>query len=109
MISSRYDSMVDGIQPSDSHSGLGILPKYAVELGITESDRISFVPPAEKALHTILSADNTQLIPDMKKIFQFITDNNIRVNSDAVTLGIFNTNFNTTFTRYFHFWLPLDE
>ena len=72
------------------------------------STRYSIVA-CDKAIHTILAADNTQLIPDMKVLIDYLRDNSLQPITDAVTLGIVSTNYDTTFTRYFHLWIPLYE
>ena len=110
-ISSRY-SIVDlltGTQPDSSTSGLGMYTWFAEMLHVEENDHVQYVPPSDKAIHTILAADNTQLIPNMKVLIDYLRDNSLQPITDAVTLGIVSTNYDTTFTRYFHLWIPLYE
>ena len=110
-ISTRY-SIVDlltGTQPDSSTSGLGMYTWFAEMMHVEENDHVQYVPPCDKAIHTILAADNTQLIPDMKVLIDYLRDNSLQPITDAVTLGIVSTNYDTTFTRYFHLWIPLYE
>lgn len=109
-ISSRYSIslILEGKQPTEAMSGLGLLPEYAERFGVSPTERIIYVPPCDRAVHTIFAADNTQLIPDMSGLNRFIQDNHLTPTQDAVTLGFVNLNFNTTFTRYFHLWIPLE-
>lgn len=111
MISSRYplEEILQSKTPKSCFAGMGMLPKYAELLSLEENEYVSFCPPCERAIHVILSADNTQLTADMQRIADFIRENDLKPDKDAVTLGIVNNNFNTTFTRYFHLWIPLEE
>ena len=109
-ISSRYsiNDLLSGTQPDSSCSGLGMYPWFAEMFQVEEDKNVICVPPCKRAIHTILAADNTQLIPDMKVLIDYLRDNDLKPVSDAITLGFVNTNFDTTFTRYFHLWIPLE-
>ena len=78
-------------------------------LELETDEQIQFIPPCERSSHTILAADNNQLIPDMTILIDYLREHQLSPASDAVTLGFVNTNFDTTFTRYFHLWIPLEE
>ena len=43
----------------------------------------------------------------MGPVITYLAENSLEPASDAITLGIVNTGFGTTFTRYFHLWIPL--
>ena len=110
MISTRYDreEVFSGEKIKLANAGLGMECKYAKSLGVEENQYVRYWPPC-KAVHTIMAADNNQLVPDMEYIVQYVKERNLTVIGDAVTLGIVNLNFDTTFTRYFHLWLPIKE
>lgn len=109
MISTRYfiRDLLDGKQPTTALAGLGMYAKYASHFSVQAGSQVLFVHPCDRAVHTIFSADNKQLIPDMGRVIAYLAENNLEPAGDAITLGIVNTGFGTTFTRYFHLWIPL--
>lgn len=109
MISTRYSirDLLDGRQPTTALAGMGMYAKHASHFSVQAGGQVSFVPPCDRAVHTVFSADNKQLIPDMGPVITYLAENSLEPASDAITLGIVNTGFGTTFTRYFHLWIPL--
>ncbi|MBP3700587.1 MAG: MerR family transcriptional regulator [Lachnospiraceae bacterium] len=111
MISTRYDKemiLAGGDVTEAVSAGLGMYQKYAESFGVSENEYVCFCPPT-KAVHTIMVADNNKLIPDMAYVSAYVKENGLIITGDAITIGIANTNFDTTFTRYFHLWLPIEE
>lgn len=109
MISTRYfiRDLLDGRQPTTAVAGMGMCAKYASHFSVQAGGQVFFVPPCDRAVHTVFFADNKQLIPDMSHVITYLAENNLEPAGDALTLGIVNTGFGTTFTRYFHLWIPL--
>lgn len=109
MVSSRYSvrELIDGTWPVTVSAGMGMYAKHAAFFSVREGGPVLYVPPCDRAVHVILSADNSQLVPDMAPVVSYLAENRLEPADDAVTLGVVNTDFETTFTRFFHLWIPL--
>ena len=110
MLSTRYYAHTLSKPRTDIEavSGFGVYAKYADALGIEENEHIKYYPPV-RAVHTILSANNEMLNPDYTKALRYIEENHLRVCGDPISFGIANLNFNKTFERYYHIWIPVED
>lgn len=89
-------------------SGLGIYEKYAGFLELREEGDVEYSPPVP-AVHTILQANNQELIPDFSPCLSFLKSQGLRISGDVISFGIANLHFQTDFDRLFHLWIPVEK
>ena len=108
MLSTRYYQTTFEYpqEQMDASSGLGIYAEYAEMLGICENEYITYHPPVQ-SVHTILSATNEVLTPDVSTCLEYIQANHLKICGDTISFGIVNTHFNEEFRRYYHIWVPV--
>lgn len=115
MISTRYprEPLEAGRLAPDAYgegvrAGLGMHARYAEKLGVERSTCVDLLEPVA-AVHCVTHASNDGLNPDFGPVLAYFRENRLRIEGDAISLGIVGLNFDKEFDRYCHLWVPYRE
>lgn len=110
MLSTRYEKETVHLSRSriTALSGLGVREKYAAFLGIGPDEDVTYTKPCP-AVHTILRANNQELVPDLSGCLAFVEQQGLNIAGDPIGFGIANLHFQSDFDRFFHLWIPVEQ